>query len=144
MLTSLKPSRPAYFWLVTIALFSIAIVLLREVLLPFVAGLALAYLLDPLVTRLERIGMHRAAATLLILAVFLLSVITLLLLAIPIIVTEIAILIDKLPAYITRLQRWCWIQAGRRSARSLTRDLLKPNDPAASLPASAPAGLRNS
>jgi predicted PurR-regulated permease PerM len=104
MLTSLKPSRPAYFWLVTIALFSIAIVLLREVLLPFVAGLALAYLLDPLVTRLERIGMRRAAATLLILAVFLLSVITLLLLAIPVIVTEIAILIDKLPAYVTRLQ----------------------------------------
>ena len=104
MLTSLKPTRPAYFWLVTLALFTIAIVLLRDVLLPFVAGLALAYLLDPLVTRLERIGMHRAAATLLILAVFFLGVITLLLLAIPIIVTEIAILIDKLPAYIARLQ----------------------------------------
>ena len=104
MLTSLKPTRPAYFWLVALALFTIAIVLLRDVLLPFVAGLALAYLLDPLVTRLERIGIHRAAATLLILAVFFLGVITLLLLAIHIIVTEIAILIDKLPSYITRLQ----------------------------------------
>jgi predicted PurR-regulated permease PerM len=104
MLTSLKPTRPVYFWLVALVLLSIVIVLLREVLLPFVAGLALAYLLDPLVTRLQRIGMRRAAATLLILAVFFLGVITLLLLAIPIIVTEIVSLIDKLPGYITRLQ----------------------------------------
>jgi predicted PurR-regulated permease PerM len=104
MLTSLKPTRPVYFWLASLALLTIVIVLLREVLLPFVAGLALAYLLDPLVTRLERIGMHRAVATLLILAVFFLGVITLLLLAIPIIVTEIVSLIDKLPGYMTRLQ----------------------------------------
>jgi predicted PurR-regulated permease PerM len=36
------------------------VVLLREVLLPFVAGLVLAYLLDPLATRLERLGITRS------------------------------------------------------------------------------------
>ena len=35
------------------------IVLLREVLLPFVAGLVLAYLLNPLASRIERLGMNR-------------------------------------------------------------------------------------
>jgi len=35
------------------------VVLSREVLLPFVAGLVLAYLLDPLATRLERLGITR-------------------------------------------------------------------------------------
>ena len=40
------------------------VVLLREVLLPFVAGMVLAYLLDPLATRLERLGMNRLIATL--------------------------------------------------------------------------------
>jgi predicted PurR-regulated permease PerM len=39
-----------------------AVVLLREVLLPFVAGAVLAYLLDPLATRL--MGMTRLVATL--------------------------------------------------------------------------------
>jgi predicted PurR-regulated permease PerM len=37
------------------------ILLLREVLLPFVAGMVLAYLLDPLAARMERLGMSRPA-----------------------------------------------------------------------------------
>ena len=40
------------------------VALLREVLLPFVAGMVLAYLLDPLANRMERLGMNRLLATL--------------------------------------------------------------------------------
>ena len=36
--------------------------LLNEVLLPFIAGMALAYLLDPLVKRVQRLGVNRAIA----------------------------------------------------------------------------------
>ena len=39
-------------------------------LLPFVAGMALAYFLDPVADRLQRLGLSRAAATLLILIAF--------------------------------------------------------------------------
>ena len=46
-----------------------AVVLLREILLPFVAGMVLAYLIDPLATRLERLGMNRLIATLAIVVV---------------------------------------------------------------------------
>jgi predicted PurR-regulated permease PerM len=81
-----------------------AAVLLRAVLLPFVAGLALAYLLNPLVNRLEQLGLNRAVATLLILAAFYAAVIALLVVAIPIITTEIALLIEKLPTYVNRVQ----------------------------------------
>ena len=91
------------FWIVTLALVAVVVVLLRQVLLPFVAGMALAYLLDPLANRLERIGMNRAAATLLILGLFILGVITLLMIAIPILGAEIATLIENLPAYIKRV-----------------------------------------
>lgn len=101
---SSTPARPAIFWLAALVLLVTAAVLLRDVLLPFVAGLALAYLLDPLVNRLERLGMNRGAATLVILAVFFAVVILLLLLALPILITEITILIEKLPGYIRRLQ----------------------------------------
>jgi predicted PurR-regulated permease PerM len=92
------------FWIVTLVLFTIVVVLLRQVLLPFVAGMALAYLLDPLANRLERIGMNRAAATLLILGLFSISVIALLIVAIPIIGAEIATLIESLPTYTKRVQ----------------------------------------
>src|SRR4051794_36516333 len=100
----MNTSRPLTFWIVTVALAAIMVVLLRQVLLPFVAGMALAYLLDPLANRLERIGMNRAAATLLILSLFILGVITLLMVAIPVIGSEIAALIEILPAYIKRVQ----------------------------------------
>lgn len=96
--------RPLVFWIVTVALVAMVVVLLRQVLLPFVAGFALAYLLDPLANRLERFGMNRAAATLLILGLFIVGVIALLMVAVPIIGTEIAALIDNLPIYIKRVQ----------------------------------------
>jgi predicted PurR-regulated permease PerM len=104
VLTSSNSGRHLVFWFVALALLVSAAVLLREVLLPFVAGLALAYLLDPLVNWLERIGLNRALATLFILVVFFAGVIVVLLLTVPLIVGEIASLIDKLPGYVKRLQ----------------------------------------
>ena len=91
------------FWIVTLALVAVMVVLLRQVLLPFVAGMALAYLLDPLANRLERIGMNRAAATLFILGLFIFGVIALLMIAIPVLGAEIATLVEHLPAYINRV-----------------------------------------
>ena len=92
------------FWIVTFALVAATAVLLRDVLLPFVAGIGLAYLLDPIVNRLERTGINRAVATLVILGLFIVGVIALLWVAIPIIGVEVAALVDSLPAYIQRLQ----------------------------------------
>jgi hypothetical protein len=60
------------FWLISLVVAVLFLVVLRDVLLPFIAALALAYLLDPLADRLERLGMSRLAATILILVVFLL------------------------------------------------------------------------
>ena len=80
------------------------VVLLREVLLPFVAGMVLAYLLDPLATRLERLGMNRLVATLTIVCLFFVSVVVLIVLTAPFIVSELAYLIDSFPIYIRKLQ----------------------------------------
>jgi predicted PurR-regulated permease PerM len=100
----MNPTRPLLFWLVSLALLLAVAVVLREVLLPFVAGLALAYLLDPLVGRLERLGLNRAVATLFMLAVFFFGVIGVLVLTIPMIASEVALLVDKLPSYVKRLR----------------------------------------
>ena len=137
------PARPLIFWIVTFALIAVMVVLLRQILLPFVAGMALAYLLDPLANRLERVGMNRAAATLLILGLFILGVITLLMVAVPIIGAEIATLIENLPAYSKRVQSlvvdpnhpWVSKIVGAGIDRSSTIELANSR-------ASAPAGLR--
>ena len=81
-----------------------AVVLLREILLPFVAGMVLAYLLDPLATRLERLGMNRLLATLVIVALFIVAVVALAILMAPIIVRELAYFIEHLPRYVGQLQ----------------------------------------
>ena len=55
-------AQPARFWLGFLAGLVLALWLLRHVLLPFVLGMAIGYLLDPLVDRLARRGVPRAAA----------------------------------------------------------------------------------
>jgi predicted PurR-regulated permease PerM len=104
IVTDMKSARPLIFWIVTLALVAATVVLLHHVLLPFVAAATLAYLLDPVVNRLERIGMNRASATLFITGLFIVSVVFLLLLAIPIVGTEVATFIDNLPTYFKSLR----------------------------------------
>ncbi len=52
----MNAARPSVLWLVTLAVVVAVVVLLHEILLPFVAGIALAYLLDPVVNQLEGLG----------------------------------------------------------------------------------------
>jgi predicted PurR-regulated permease PerM len=88
------------FWVATLAVGLAAAALLRDILLPFVAGILLAYLLDAPVNRLERIGFNRAAAALVIIGVFLVAVIVLIVLTAPFFGAEIAAFIDDFPAYV--------------------------------------------
>src|SRR5262245_6310626 len=97
-------TRPVAFWIAVFVAVVVAVVLLREVLLPFVAGMLLAYLLDPLATRLERLGMNRLIATLTIVGSFVVGVAALVILIAPAVVDEVAHFIDNFPVYIKRMQ----------------------------------------
>jgi predicted PurR-regulated permease PerM len=97
-------TRPIVFWIAVLAAVISAVVLLREVLLPFVAGMVLAYLLNPLANRLERLGLNRAIATLLIMGSFVLCVAVLVVLTAPVIVSELGYFIENFPLYLRRLQ----------------------------------------
>ena len=57
-------TRPSVLWLATLAVVVAVVVLLRDILLPFVAGIALAYLLNPVVERMARLGVNRTVAAL--------------------------------------------------------------------------------
>jgi predicted PurR-regulated permease PerM len=92
------------FWIVTLVAFVFLLWLLSDILLPFVAGLALAYVQTPLADRLERLGMNRTVAALLIVGLVVLTFILLALLLVPLLVEQAAALIAGIPNYAARLQ----------------------------------------
>jgi len=67
--------RQVVFWIATLLAFVIFLLVFGKVLLPFVAGMILAYALDPLAGWFERRGLGRGAATLVILILFILVVV---------------------------------------------------------------------
>lgn len=103
-ITSTALRRQAIFWLLTMALFILFLVIFSSILLPFVAGMALAYFLDPVADRLEGLGLSRLAATIVILVIFLIALVVGLMIIIPILATQLVELIAKLPDYISQLQ----------------------------------------
>jgi predicted PurR-regulated permease PerM len=96
--------RQAIFWLLAALAFIGFLYLFRSILLPFVAGMILAYFLDPVADRLERFGLSRALATTLIVASFLVGFVIALMLVVPILVSQLAEFITRIPHYVTRLQ----------------------------------------
>jgi predicted PurR-regulated permease PerM len=96
-------SRPTAFWIAVLVTAIAAVALMREVLLPFVAGMVLAYLLNPLATRIERLGVTRSLATLAILLLAATIFVVLLILALPAVVRELAHFIESVPLYTRRL-----------------------------------------
>lgn len=77
---------------------------LSGVLLPFAAGITLGYLLDPLADKLERFGLHRLGATILILVLFLVALVLLALVLVPVLAHQFMAFVDNLPALAGKLQ----------------------------------------
>lgn len=92
------------FWLACLVAFALFVMLFSGILMPFVAAIILAYLLDPVVDRLERMGMSRLIATIFVMLVVTLTFVVLLLAAVPLMVNQMSGFIAKLPGYIARLQ----------------------------------------
>jgi len=96
--------RQFIFWLAALVVFVLALWLLSEILLPFVAGLAIAYLLTPLTDRLERLGINRLAAALLIITLVVLALIYVILLVAPVLASQLSSFIESVPGNVTKLQ----------------------------------------
>jgi predicted PurR-regulated permease PerM len=92
------------FWLIGFAVFLITLNTLASMLLPFVAGLAIAYFLDPLADRLESFGFSRALATTIIILSFFILVIILIILLLPLLQAQIISLVSMLPDLIEKMR----------------------------------------
>ncbi|WP_298222669.1 AI-2E family transporter [Acidocella sp.] len=78
--------------------------LFSSILLPFVVAAGIAYFLDPMVVRMERLGIRRTFGTLLVLLAFGVAVILFVLLLYPVIAVQAAAFIANLPTYIQTIQ----------------------------------------
>lgn len=98
----INPIRHALFWLFVLALFFVFVWAFKGVLLPFVVGAAIAYLLDPVMEKMARLKIPRWLAALLILILFFFVVVAALVLIMPFAYRELTQFFDTLPGTVER------------------------------------------
>ncbi len=96
--------RQLFFWLASAVILALFLYVFSDILLPFVAGMVLAYFLDPVADRLERLGLSRVMATVVILFAFIIVLVLAFVILIPVLASQMADFAGKLPEYLTRLQ----------------------------------------
>lgn len=92
------------FWIGAFLLLVLLLWVFSGVLLPFAAAVALGYLLNPVADRLERLGLNRLGAVLLIMAGFVLLLGLIIILIMPILWHQLGSFIEALPAYVVKLE----------------------------------------
>ena len=102
--TARQFKRQIIFWICALAAFGLFLYVFSSILLPFVVGMSLAYFLDPVADRLERLGLSRMVATLVILVSFIVLLVLALMIFVPILVSQLSDFAARMPAYITQLQ----------------------------------------
>jgi predicted PurR-regulated permease PerM len=96
--------RQVAFWFAALAVLIALLWLLSTVLMPFIAGMALAYLLDPIARRAQRMGVPRAASALVMVVVVIVLLVVAVMMVAPIVSHQYEALSLRLPDYIAKLQ----------------------------------------
>ena len=86
-------------WGAAFVLFVAGIYVLRDVLLPFVAGIAVAYFLDPVTSKLQKRLHSRIAATCIVSAVLFLLFLLCVFIIVPIVQKQLSVFIANMPVY---------------------------------------------
>lgn len=94
--------RQLRFWTVAIISAFVLIYLFKDMLLPFVAGMAIAYFLDPAADKLEDWKLPRSVAAAVLIILFLGLLITATVLLAPVLRDQLLGFLDRLPAYVDR------------------------------------------
>ena len=100
----MKVTQRATFWIAIAAIALVMLVVLRQILLPFAVGIAGAYLLSPVVDRLERLGINRSLAALTVVASFVVVFVAVILVMLPVLIGELRFFLEEFPRYVARLQ----------------------------------------
>ena len=109
----MRIERHVLFWSAAALLALVGVALLREVLLPFVAGMVIAYALNPIADALERMGLGRRLAATLILLLGAVAVIAAIVFLLPLVANQARALAASLPGDLERAKVAidAWLQA---------------------------------
>jgi predicted PurR-regulated permease PerM len=94
----------AAFWLGALLILLLFLWVFSGILLPFIMGMALAYLLDPIADIFERAGMNRFWATITIVVLAVLVFTAAALIIIPLLISQLSDFLEDLPGYVAELQ----------------------------------------
>lgn len=100
----MSAERQAIIWLGLLALAVAFVAVFSGIMLPFLAGLILAYFLDPLVDALERRGVGRLWATLILMLLVTLVAVLALVIVVPLLISQARDLTANLPALLAGLR----------------------------------------
>ena len=100
----MRVERQLWFWMVALVGLTIAIALLRDILLPFVAAIVGAYFLNPVADRLQAHGLNRTLAAILIVGVVAVLVTLALVLLAPVLSDQVRQMVTALPGEAERLK----------------------------------------
>jgi predicted PurR-regulated permease PerM len=100
----LTAERRWLIWLAIAIVLGVLVYETRAALTPFIAGMAVAYLLDPLADRLEALGVPRTGAVCIILGSFLALVVLVAILLFPVLQTQVVELAARIPTYIQQVR----------------------------------------
>ena len=98
------------YWGIATAAFLVILWFLGDVILPFVLGGAIAYFLDPVADRLERLGASRAVATTVITLSAVLVFVLMALLVVPLLVQQAVSLFETAPKLFQDLQAFLTVK----------------------------------
>jgi predicted PurR-regulated permease PerM len=87
----------AIFWFISFIAFVLLLSVFKSVLLPFILGMAVAYLLNPIVEKLDHYKLSRGRVAFVCLLIFFICVMSILVALTPILIREINNFADELP-----------------------------------------------
>lgn len=105
---------PVYaWWFAIVAAFALLIYFLSPILAPFLFAAILAYICNPLVSRLERRGVRRTLGVVIVMLLLIGAAVLLLLILLPLFIKETRLLSERLPGYLADLDASLvpWVKA---------------------------------
>lgn len=102
----LPAQKQVWYWGGALALLLLALWGLGNAMMPFILGAAVAYLLDPLADRLERYGLSRTLAVVVITLAAILILVVVMLILVPLLIQQTTALINTAPQMADQLQQF--------------------------------------
>ncbi|UXU74665.1 MULTISPECIES: AI-2E family transporter [unclassified Paracoccus (in: a-proteobacteria)] len=116
----LAAHKQVWYWGWALIVLLLVLWFLGNAVTPFILGAAVAYLLDPLADRLERLGLSRALSVVVITLFAVLLIVAIVLMLLPVLIKQTSALISTAPEMIDKLQLYLMIHYPQAFAEGST------------------------